>query len=52
MGEQMCPRCGGAKVTEKVRYSVDLDENGNQAPRQESYTSPCEHCGGKGWVNG
>lgn len=51
MSEQMCPRCAGAGVTEQTRHSVDLDENGNMVPKQESFLGPCGHYGGKGYVN-
>lgn len=51
MSQQICPRCAGSGVTEKYRYTVETGPDGQQKPRQESYISPCDHCGGKGWVS-
>lgn len=51
MGEQACYKCAGSGLTEKERYSVTTDENGNQTPQREAYISPCEACGGSGRIH-
>ncbi|WP_157536195.1 hypothetical protein [Kitasatospora mediocidica] len=51
MSEQVCPRCAGQRVTEKVRYTVEIDADGQHVSKQENYLSPCDHCGGRGWVS-
>ncbi|WP_327067094.1 hypothetical protein OG500_14260 [Kitasatospora sp. NBC_01250] len=51
MSHQICPRCGGTGVTEKIRHTVETEPDGTRQPKQENYLSPCAHCGGKGHVN-
>lgn len=49
---QVCPACGGQRVTEKIEHTVELDANGNQVPKVNRYLSPCGRCGGAGVVTG
>ncbi|WP_457034104.1 hypothetical protein [Kitasatospora sp. P5_F3] len=49
---QVCPACGGRRVTDKTRHVHAVDpDTGNLTPKVEHYTSPCERCGGSGvWL--
>ncbi|MFI6449423.1 hypothetical protein [Kitasatospora sp. NPDC050543] len=47
---QTCPSCGGARGTDKVEASVELDEQGQLVPKQRSVWSPCGLCHGQGTV--
>lgn len=46
--QQPCYKCAGTRVVEAQRYTVELDANGNQVPKHESYTAMCDACGGTG----
>lgn len=49
---QVCPACGGGRVTEKIEHTVETDSRGVQVARERKYLSPCGRCGGAGEVTG
>lgn len=49
---QLCPACGGGRVTEKIEHTVETDSRGDQVAREHRYLSPCGRCGGTGEVWG
>ncbi|MFJ8039346.1 hypothetical protein ACIRBX_02380 [Kitasatospora sp. NPDC096147] len=49
---QLCPGCGGGRVTEKTEHTVETDSRGDQVAREYRYLSPCGRCGGTGEVWG
>ncbi|MFC9324064.1 hypothetical protein [Kitasatospora sp. NPDC057015] len=45
-----CAACGGARGTEKTQHTVELDAEGRQVARVDTFWSACTACGGLGTV--